>query len=100
MLTLEIMMKAAFGSDNPEAVTRLGKLYTEEMAALANPVLPLVPDFLPFGPVASAKKIFSNLKAVADELVAIRQQSLEEEGDDACDENSKIFVDLLLKARE
>ena len=69
------------------------------MAQLGNPVLPLVPDWLPFGPVVACKKTFADLAAVAQGIVDIRAAQLKEETE-STEENSKLFVDLLLKASD
>jgi len=92
-VTLEIIVQAAFGAENPDAVVRISKLFNEVMSQLGNPVLPLVPDWLPFGPVVECKKTFAALRAVAQGIVDVRKAYIaENEG-----ENSKLFVDLLLK---
>ena len=68
----------------------------EVMAGLSNPVLPLVPDFIPFGPVVAVKHTFKQLRELATSLVKIRESALTEQADP----NSKIFVDILLQASE
>lgn len=95
-VTLEIMVKAAFGADQPDAVERISTLFNQVMSQLGNPVLPLVPDWVPFGPVVECKKTFAGLREVAQGIVNIRKAHVAEN----TEENSKLFVDILLKARK